>query len=399
MARRQVVILSDLRAGRVLPRVKGTRPREGIGVRRRVPADPPEPRVEQAELDADEIEDARRDPRVVEVSVVMPTRLVRPWADPSPSGSDAAWGVAVVGGLSCTETGYGVTVAVLDTGVDVSHPAFAGVRSRVEDFSGMGSRDADGHGTHCAATLLGRNVDGRRIGVAPGVRDLLAGKVLGDDGVGSSMMLADGLSWALREGADVISLSLGFDFPGLVGQLADEGWPVEVATSQALEAYRQNLRLFDALMQLNRSYAPFGGGATVIAAAGNESRRDEDARFDVAASLPAASEGVLSIGAAALAPDGLRIGAFSNSGCRLSAPGVGITSACAGGGLVTLTGTSMACPHAAGVAALWWESLRERRAEVEHEMVLSRIVATARTEVFASSVDRRLCGAGLVTAP
>ena len=85
-----------------------------------------------------------------------------------------------------TWTGEGVTVAVLDTGIDSKHPAFAGVDIVEKDFTGTGNGDRQGHGTHCAGTIFGRDVDGKRIGVARGVKRALIGKVLGDEGGGDS---------------------------------------------------------------------------------------------------------------------------------------------------------------------------------------------------------------------
>jgi len=75
--------------------------------------------------------------------------------------------------------------------------------------------------------------------VAPGVATALIGKVLGDDGGDSSEMLFNGMKWASRNNAQVISMSLGFDFPGMVDSLInDEGWPNDLAASAALESYK-----------------------------------------------------------------------------------------------------------------------------------------------------------------
>src|SRR5262249_32791333 len=83
---------------------------------------------------------------------------------------------------------------------------------------------------------LGRAVDGKRIGITPGVTKALIGKVLGDGGNGNSDLIFKGIQWALDQGAHVISMSLGFDFSGSVRRMADEGWPIELATSTSLEA-------------------------------------------------------------------------------------------------------------------------------------------------------------------
>ena len=72
-------------------------------------------------------------------------------------------------------------------------------------------------------TIFGRDVDGKRIGIARGVRKALIGKVLSDTGGGSSEMIFRGIQWALDEGAHVISMSLGFDFPGAVKRMEDLG--------------------------------------------------------------------------------------------------------------------------------------------------------------------------------
>src|SRR4029453_14119876 len=91
-------------------------------------------------------------------------------------------------------TGDGVTVAVLDTGIDATHPAFAGVNLVKKNFTTEQDTDLHGHGTHCAGTIFGRAVGGTRIGVAPGVKTAVIGKVIGDGG-GSSDPLSEALEW------------------------------------------------------------------------------------------------------------------------------------------------------------------------------------------------------------
>ena len=203
----------------------------------------------------------------------------------------------------------------------------------------------------------------------------------------------------MAQGAQVISMSLGFDFPGMVRERVQQGWPPDLATSIALEAYRGNLRMFDALMAMIRAREVFGPGCVVVAVAGNESKRDINPDYEIAASLPAAADGVLSIGALGRSPDGYTIAPFSNSFPKLCAPGVDIKSARAGGGSQTMSGTSMACPHVAGVAALWWEAVRVIGLPATAATVAARMLATCRLDSLAPHTDSADRGTGMVTAP
>jgi subtilisin family serine protease len=371
----------------------------------------PEPRIDVEQLGRNERNELARDPAVVAITRPMPVQLIRPLpqaeddppadppADPPPA-PEPSWGIAAVGADVSTYTGDGTVVAVLDTGIDRAHPAFAGMTLVEQDFSGSGDGDRAGHGTHTAGTIFGRDVDGVRIGVARGVSRALIGKVLNDAGNGSTFNVLLGMQWALDQGADVISMSVGFDFPGVVRQwVDDEGWPIELATAVALESYRGNVRMFDALMEMIRAQEVLAPGTVVVAAAGNESRRTVDPDFEIAASLPAAAEGVLSVAAVAHQPAGWTIAPFSNIFAQISAPGVAITSAALGGGTRPSSGTSMACPHVAGVAALWWQFVRANGLPPRATTVVAKTLATARLEGFAPGADIADRGVGMVTAP
>ncbi|MBF9036066.1 S8 family serine peptidase [Rhodobacterales bacterium HKCCE2091] len=364
---------------------------------------PPDGRVEIADLPAREAREIAREADVEAVARVMPTRLIAPVGEGAAPASTGAptWGVTAVGADTSPFDGAGVTCAVLDTGIDATHPAFTGVTLTQRDFSGDGDGDGNGHGTHCAGTVFGRDVEGTRIGVAPGVTNALIGKVLGNSGGGSSEMLFSGMQWAFDAGAKVMSMSLGFDFPGFAKQLIEvNGLPADLATSIALEAYRENLRVFDRIMDMFRARAAFNGGCVVVAATGNESQRDIDPDHEVSASVPSAAEGVIRVGALGQASGGLlSVASFSNTNPIVSAPGVAVVSAQLGGGLVAFNGTSMATPHVAGLAALWWQALAAAPVPLSSMGVEARLLSSARTDVFTAGTDISDRGHGLAQAP
>lgn len=115
--------------------------------------------------------------------------------------------------------------------------------------------------------------------------------------------------------------------------------------------------------------------------------------------MPAAADGVLSTGALARAADGYTIASFSNSLPKVCAPGQDIKSASPGGGVRTMSRTSMACPHVAGVAALWWEALRARALPATAPAVTARILATCRVDGLAPASTRPTGAAGSSPPP
>jgi subtilisin family serine protease len=356
--------------------------------------------IEVDEIDTREIPALARNSEVLAIARAIPMKLIAPVEEQDaaqPTADTVTWGVKAVGADTSPFSGDGIVAAVLDTGIDDSHPAFAGVDIVQKDFTGEGNGDQHGHGTHCAGTIFGRDTDGTRIGVAPGVKRALIGKVLGAEG-GSSDQIARAMQWAVDNGANVISMSLGIDFPGLVKELEAFGFPTELATSLALEGYRTNVQLFERLASLIRAQAAFGLVALTTAAAGNESRRDEDPNFEINVSPPAVAEGIVSVAALGEGAQGLTVAPFSNTGANVSGPGVGIVSAKAGGGLSVKSGTSMATPHVAGVVALWAERIKTISPLGGLE-VTSRLIGSATTEGLQPGFDPIDIGAGLVRAP
>ncbi|MCJ9669452.1 MULTISPECIES: S8 family serine peptidase [unclassified Neorhizobium] len=356
--------------------------------------------IHEAELSSSELRDIDRDPNVKDYGLIMPVRMIRPTARSIERGSEASesWGIAAVGASESPLDGSGVNVAVLDTGIDRSHPAFNDVQIVEEDFSGTGNGDADGHGTHCAGTIFGRDVDGVRIGIARNVNKALIGKIFSDNGESDSLAIFKSMRWATDHGAHIISMSIGFDFPGLVAKLVEDDYPIKLATSIALEHFKDSLRMFDTIMGSIEATGPSARGPLVIAAAGNDSMRDQDPRFRLSASLPSSASGVISVAALRKAAGGLEIAEFSNGRAVICAPGGDILSAARDGGLATMSGTSMACPHVAGVASLWWQKVGSSHIRANRESIKARLLTSAEIGLLAA-FDTEDSEVGLVKSP
>lgn len=234
-----------------------------------------------------------------------------------PASETPDWGVTHIGCPDAWKTtkGKGVTVAVLDTGADQNHRDLKGQITAGKNFtnSSAGWADVQGHGTHCAGVVAGAANDVGLVGVAPEAR-LLIGKVLGDNGAGASTWIAAGIDWAVDQGADVISMSLGGPSP--------DQW-TKAAVQRATER-----------------------GVIVVAAAGNEGPGDNTVGYP---------GGYPECVCVAAIDSGNRVATFSSRGPNVyvSGPGVNIRSAYPGDRFATMSGTSMATPHVAGVAALW----------------------------------------------
>jgi subtilisin family serine protease len=317
------------------------------------------------------------------------------------SSEGVTWGVRAVGAIDSPFTGEDITVAVLDTGIDASHNAFREVELVQQDFTGEGERDIHGHGTHCAGTIFGQDCEALRIGVARGVRRALIGKVLGRDGGGSTDQVLNAIDWAIDKGANIISMSLAIDFPGMSERYQQDGFPPLIATSKALEAYRANVRLFDRLAAWIDAKSRLRlRGSILIAASGNESRRDLKPEYDVTVGPPAAADGIVAVGALRrMSEEHLAPAWFSNTGVAVCAPGFDVISAKSGGGLVSMSGTSMATPHVAGVAALWAQKALQETQQIRPEFLLAQLLG----HVSQSKIDPQATileiGNGIVQAP
>ena len=226
-----------------------------------------------------------------------------------------------------------VVVAVIDTGVDLTHPDLVGanvVAPRNEVWNNTDVTDDNGHGTHVAGTILAQTDNATGIaGIAPGA-SLMPIKVLDESGMGFFSDILDGVDWARTHGADVINLSLG----GILE-------PAQVALIQPTFT------------------AARAAGILVVAASGNSGSPIME--------YPAGLNGVVSV-AAVDATDLQADFSTFNRGVDISAPGVDILSTTAGD-YEEFSGTSMASPHVAGVAALIW-SARPSLGAAELEAVL-----------------------------
>jgi len=214
--------------------------------------------------------------------------------------------------------GKGINVAILDTGIDALHPDLApNVKGAVSFVPGQTPADGHGHGTHCAGTI-GAAINGSGVvGVAPAA-SLFAVKVLANNGSGNWSWLIAGISWCIQNRMRVLSMSLG-------GQQAPA----------ALETICNTA---------------FTNGLLLVAAAGNDGTQ-----FPIG--VPGRYKNVIAVtaidSANVLAP-------FSSRGpeAEICAPGVNVLSCKPGGGFQTMSGTSMACPHVAGGAAVVWGAHR-----------------------------------------
>jgi subtilisin family serine protease len=266
--------------------------------------------------------------------------------------------VPLIGAPQAWETGYdgtGVTVAVLDTGIDAGHPDLAGKVVATQNFSDSGTAtDRHGHGTHVAGIVAGTGATsgGRLTGVAPGA-DLMNVKVIGDEGVGFESDIIAGMAWAVAQGADVVNMSLG-------GPASDGTDPISQAVDQLTGQH-------DVLFAIAAGNA--GPGDQTIGSPGAAGAALTVGSVDKTEQLANDSSRGPRRGDLAIKPD-------------VTAPGVGIVSARAAGtalgvpvddSYTRLSGTSMATPHAAGAAAI----LRQAEPDLTAADVKARLIGSA----------------------
>lgn len=298
-------------------------------------------------------------------------------------------------------TGKGVTVAVLDTGIDKAQPpAFEGVNIIGRNFTAGDSddfHDTNSHGTHCAGTIFGRAVGGTRIGVAPGVTKAVIGKVLGPGG-GSTGTLFSAINWAIEKNAHIISMSLGMDMVGFRNQLEANGVHPNEATSTAMRVLIDNVRFFDKFGNLLRSGTAFGRSVLIVAATGNESDRYGRNPFVLGAAYPAATEDFLSVAALEQTGDEsfpFRVAGFSNAGAKIAGPGAESSRRFPAGDSESSGGR--ACLHLifASVAALWAERIMRSRAFTAQN-ILDKLKVSAKVPPGLDEAD---IGDGIPQAP
>jgi subtilisin len=293
----------------------------------------------------------RLPPDELEPEVTYSARLFAAMADERDWGH-VPLGLEVLHGRGIK--GKGVTVAILDTGIDTAHPDLADRVLAGKDFTGgNGYGDEQGHGSHCAGIVAASTNGDGLIGAAPEAR-LLVGKVLDDSGSGRSSWIAAGIRWAADSGADIVSLSLG-------------GPGADTATREAIR------------------YA-VAKGVWVVAAAGNSGKAGDNFPGHYTESCAVAAVG-----------QDLKRASFStlNDGNDIAAPGVSILSTLPGGRYGRMSGTSMATPYVAGCLALVRGSLKAAGKPIPPQSAMLDALGRTARDLASAGPDAET-GAGLI---
>jgi subtilisin family serine protease len=300
-----------------------------------------------ATIPPDQVEAVRRDPRV---DFISPDRRVYAFAQTLPTGVNRINAERPFAGSY--NRGAGINVAVLDTGVDLTHPDLNIHPTLRKNCMGSGApNDGNGHGTHVAGIIAAKDNGSGVVGVASSAK-VVPVKVLGNDGSGTWSSVICGVDYVTANASKikVANMSLG-------GSGSDS--PSNSACNNAIGD-----AMHKAICKSVKA------GVTYVVAAGN-------AGSDLQYSVPAAYDEVIAVTALADS-DGKACGngpataygpddtfaSFSNYATLsadkarlLGAPGVSIYSTYRGGGYIYLSGTSMASPHVAGAAALYLSEL------------------------------------------
>ncbi|WP_406423155.1 S8 family serine peptidase [Streptomyces sp. NBC_00873] len=270
--------------------------------------------------------------------------------------------------------GTGTKVAVLDTGVDPNHPDVAGRVKKTQNFTDdPDAVDHHGHGTHVASTIAGSGAasGGKYKGVAPGA-DLYIGKVLNNAGSGPQSGVIAGMEWAVAQGADVVSMSLGSEAP------SDGTDPISEAVNQLTASSGSLFVIAAGNTGPGKSTVGSPGAADAALTVGAVSKQDQLANFS--------SRGPLK-DTFAVKPE-------------ITAPGVGIVAARAAGtsmgtavdaNYTAASGTSMATPHVAGAAAI----LAQRHPDWTADRLKQVLVGTAKQGSYTAYQQ----GSGRVDVP
>lgn len=359
-------------------------------------ADPSDPKTVVTDLTALPDVESVHPNYVYTVELETPTPMGRPSGVPTVADVDATPGLAAIDAPTAWERfdtrGAGVRVAVLDTGVDATHPDVDLHTTDPSDptypggwteFNAIGlavdgstPTDSHGHGTHVSGTLAGGDDSGTAIGVAPDAT-LLVGKVLGDDGTATFFQIVAGMQWAVESDADVLSMSLG-----ATGHHPEFVRPVRTAET---------------------------AGVVVVAASGNDGPGRSVSPGNVFE--------VVSVGA--VDDDGVTAEFSSNEEIetgetwgdaaspgwpetypvpRVAAPGVDVQSSLPGGEYGTASGTSMATPHVAGTVALMLAATERPLSPAEVRGALAETAENPEVGVGAGTVNTRAAVA-VATSP
>ena len=302
------------------------------------------------------------------------------------SGAKSAWPVA-----GAINAGTAVTVAVIDTGVQLDHPdlinrlaptsTWGKCLSACTAYSASDSStiptDGDGHGTHVAGIIAAETDNGIGVAGVAGDRPVLIMpvQVLDSSGSGTTDGVAAGIAWAVSKGAKVINLSLGSD---------------------------QNTQAVNSAVD-----AAYSAGALVVVSAGNcggfnylaNGCHSQNEKDYPAAYADAGSNGYGKLIPVAAIDSANTVASYSTQQTYvatngISAPGSSITSTYLSSTYTSMSGTSMASPHVAGAAALVWSTFPSLTREQVRTALRSSVLVTA-----AASQNANAYGAGLLNIP